>query len=101
MLKSQVEVFVSEVGDHTITSHLRRSLQSLSYLTKAFDVVHTSQWDPICQYRRLKRQVQSLGWEDPLEKGKATHSSILAWRISWTEEPDGLQSIGLQKVWYE
>ena len=32
--------------------------------------------------------IQSLGWEDPLEKGKATHSSILAWRIPWTEEPD-------------
>ena len=40
--------------------------------------------------------VQSLGWEDPLEKGKATHSSILAWRIPWTEEPGGLQSVGLQ-----
>ena len=39
-------------------------------------------------------QVQSLGWEDPLEKGMATHSSILAWRIPWTEEPDGLQSVG-------
>ena len=38
-------------------------------------------------------QVQSLGWEDPLEKGMATHSRILAWRISWTEEPGGLQSI--------
>ena len=40
--------------------------------------------------------VQSLGWEDSLEKGKATHSSILAWRIPWTEEPGGLQSVGLQ-----
>ena len=37
--------------------------------------------------------VQSLGWEDPLEKGMATHSSILAWRILWTEEPDRLQSV--------
>ena len=36
--------------------------------------------------------VQSLGWEDPLEKEMATHSSILAWRIPWTEEPGGLQS---------
>ena len=42
--------------------------------------------------------VQSLGWEDPLEKGKATHSSILAWRVPWTEEPGGLQSMGLQRV---
>ena len=42
--------------------------------------------------------VQSLGWEDPLEEGMATHSSILAWRIPWTEEPGGLQSMGSQRV---
>ena len=41
--------------------------------------------------------VRSLGWEDPLEKEMAIHSSILAWRISWTEEPGGLQSMGWQK----
>ena len=40
--------------------------------------------------------VQSLGWDDPLEKGMATHFSILAWRISWTKEPGGLQSMGSQ-----
>ena len=40
--------------------------------------------------------VQSLGWEDPLEKGMATHSSILSWRIPWTEKPGGLQSMELQ-----
>ena len=43
-------------------------------------------------------QVQFLGWEDPLEKGMATHSSILTWRIPWTEESRGLQSMGLQRV---
>ena len=43
-------------------------------------------------------QVRFLGQEDPLEKGMATHSSILAWRIPWTEEPGGLQSTGLQRV---
>ena len=42
--------------------------------------------------------VQSLGQEDPLEAGMATHSSILAWRIPWTEEPGGLQSMGSQGV---
>ena len=42
--------------------------------------------------------VRSLSQEDPLEKGMATHSSILAWRISWTEEPGGLQSMGSQRV---
>ena len=42
--------------------------------------------------------VQSLGWEDPLEEGMATYSSILACRIPWTEEPGGLQSVGSQRV---
>ena len=46
-------------------------------------------------------QVRSLGWEDPLEKGMATHSSILTWRIPWTEEPGGLQSMGLQRVGHD
>ena len=55
--------------------------------------------------QRLKRLpamrdawVQSLGWEDPLEKAMAPHSSILAWRIPWMEEPGGLQSLGSQRV---
>ena len=43
-------------------------------------------------------RVQSLGGEDPLEKGMAAHSRILAWRIPWTEEPGGLQSMGSQRV---
>ena len=58
--------------------------------------------------QRLKRLpamretwVQSLAWEDPLEKEMATHSSILAWRIPWTEEPGGLQSTGLQRVGHD
>ena len=45
-----------------------------------------------------KTWVQSLSWEDPLEKGMATHFSILAWRIPKTEEPGGLQSMGLQRI---
>ena len=55
--------------------------------------------------QRLKRLppvqetwVQSLGWEDPLEKEMVTHSSTLAWRIPWTEEPSRLQSTGSQRV---
>ena len=58
--------------------------------------------------QRLKRLpavwetwVRSLGREDPLEKEMATHSSILAWRIPWTEEPDGLQSMGSQRVGHD
>ena len=58
--------------------------------------------------QRLKRlsgmrekQVRSLGWEDPLEKEMATHSCILAWRIPWTEETGGLQSMGSQRVGHD
>ena len=43
-------------------------------------------------------QIRSLGWEDPLEEGMETHSSILAWEIPWTEEPGGLRSVWSQRV---
>ena len=46
----------------------------------------------------METRVQFLDWEDPLEKGMATYSSILAWRILWTEEPGRLQDMGLQRV---
>ena len=46
-------------------------------------------------------QVQFLGWEDPLEKEMATHSSILAWEMLWTEQPGGLQSMELQRVGHD
>ena len=42
--------------------------------------------------------IQPLGWEDPLEKGMATHSNVLVWRIPWTEEPDRLQFIGCKEL---
>ena len=47
---------------------------------------------------KQETQLRSLGWEDLLEKGMAAYSSILAWRIPWTEEPGGLQSMGSQRV---
>ena len=50
---------------------------------------------------KWKRQVCFLGWEDPLEKGMATHSSILAWSIPWREEAGGLQLMGLQRVGHD
>ena len=46
-------------------------------------------------------RVQSLGWEDPLEEGMAAHSSILAWRIPWMEQPGRLQSMGSQRVGHD
>ena len=51
-----------------------------------------------CLPKMRETQVQSLGLEDLLEKEMATHSSILAWKISWMEEPSRLQSVGLQRV---
>ena len=53
-----------------------------------------------CLPPMLETQVQSLGWEDPLEKEIAPYSSTLAWRIPWTEEPGRLQSVGSQRVWH-
>ena len=67
-------------------------------------MVSLKEWDfPIAQMVKnlpavQETQVRSLGQEDPLEKEMATHSSILAWRIPWTEEPGGLQSMRLQRV---
>ena len=49
----------------------------------------------------LETRVQSLGWEDPLEKATAPHFSTLAWKIPWTEEPGRLQSLGSQRVGHD
>ena len=51
--------------------------------------------------KMLETRVQSLGQEDPLEEGMATHSGILTWRIPWTEEPGRLQSMGSQRVGHD
>ena len=61
------------------------------------------EWTSLVKYLPTMREtrVQSLGWEDPLEKEMATHSSILAWKIPWTEEPGRLQSMGLQRVGHD
>ena len=56
--------------------------------------------DPVVKRLPMQEmQVRSLSWEEPLEKEKATHSSIPAWEIPWTEEAGGLQSMGYQKCW--
>ena len=54
--------------------------------------------NPLAMQEPQETLVRSLGQEDPLKEGMATHSSVLAWRIPWTEEPGGLQSVGLQRV---
>ena len=57
--------------------------------------------NPSAMQKTQEMWIQSLGQEDPLEKGIATHSSILAWRIPWTEEPGGLQSMGSHRVGHD
>ena len=69
-------------------------LFSLCPKTSKSEVTHLVKNPPAMQ----ETQVKSLGWEDSLEKGTAILSSILSWRIPWTEEPGGLQSMGLQRV---
>ena len=69
-------------------------------LGPAFYVSHNA--SPVAQTVKnppamLETWVRSPGWEDPLEKGKVTHSSILAWKIPWTKKPGGLQSLGVTK----
>ena len=54
-----------------------------------------------CLPTMQETRVQSLGWKDLLEKEMATHSSLLAWKIPWTEEPGGLLSMGLQRVGHD
>ena len=80
------------------------SLSTFTFIKRLFSSSSLS--SPVAQ--RLKRlpamqetQVRSLGWEDPLEKEVATHSSILAWRIPWMEEPGGLQFTGSQRVGHD
>ena len=84
----------------TVPPHLTKLLlQELNksksiVITWAFLVTQMVKNLPVMQ----ETQVRSLGWEDPLENTMAIHSSILAWRIPWTGEPGGLQSVGSQRV---
>ena len=75
---------------------------NLKIFWRARETSQMAQWvknlPSICLQEMQETQVWSLGWEDPLEEGMATHSNILAWRIPWTEEPGGLQSTGSQRV---
>ena len=86
-----------------IPGYLRTSVESFGILLSPTVYMGLSGGasgkEPACQCRRLSEmQVQSLGQEDPLKEEMATHSSILAWRVPWTEEPGVLQSIGSQRV---
>ena len=67
------------------------------YISLGFHVAQTVKNLPAVQ----KSRVGSVGWEDPLAEGMATHSSILAWRVPWAKEPGGLQSVGSRRVGHD
>ena len=76
-----------------------RTVEHCSAMERKEQLIHwTSQEAQMVKSPLVETRVQSLGQEDPLEKEMATHSSILAWRVPWTEEPGRLQSIGLQRI---
>ena len=79
------------------------------HIEKYFNSDHVLNWgfpsgtsgkEPVC-HKTQDTPFGSLGWEDPLEEGMDSHSRLLAWRIPWTEEQDGVQSIGLQRVGHD
>ena len=76
-------------GSHRVLLHFNRGIISSGFLGGSDDKESAA---------IQETWVRSLGWEDPLEEGMATHSSILAWRIPWAEEFRGLQSMGSQRV---
>ena len=78
-------------------SQSRTQLSDFHFHFRASLVAHSVKNLPAVQ----ETQLRSLGWEDPLEKEMATHSSIPAWKISWMKEPSGLQSMGSQRVGHE
>ena len=93
-MKRRAQEYIAENKSKTFVF----SLNSLSMPCTWASLVAQTVKNPLAM---KETWVQSLGWKYPLEKGKATHTSILAWRIPWTEEPGGLQSMGLQRVGYD
>jgi len=83
------KMFATQAKDKYLTDQIRKELitSQVTLLVKNLPAIAGG--------------IRSLGWEDPLEEGMATHSSVLAWRIPWREEPGGLQSIGLQRVGHD
>ena len=74
---------------------------SCSLFLFSFIMIWLSGKESACQYRRHRNRVWSLGWKDPLEEEMGTHSRVLAWKILWTEEPGGLQSMGMRWIGHD
>ena len=95
--KPQKSVFLDKLDSFFVVNSLSNfyPIPTIPFLRYSFSLVRKNL--PAVQ----ETWVQSLGWEDPLEEEMATHSSIIAWKISWTEEPGELQSMGLQRVGHD
>ena len=78
---------------HASSCYISSRIRNLAVITGKQAFANT-----VAQRLKSLPPVREMGWEDPLEKEMVTHSSILAWRIPWTEEPGSLQSMGLQRV---
>ena len=88
---------MSDFGSEDCRFESCHSYKGMSCFLRAYLVAQAVKNPPVMQ-KPQEMQVRSLGQEKPMEEEMATRSSILAWRISWTEEPSGLQSMGLQRV---
>ena len=99
--RGQNSAYLSDLGGRF--SQTRGQAWSKSMFRSYFQASQVAQWVKNLPAMQETQEtcVQSLGLEDPLEKGMATHSSILAWRISWTEEAGGLQSMRSQRVGHD
>ena len=93
--------FILSFSQSDITFHSRTCPQFAFYIGYLVSLGFPGGWVVKNPPALQKMRVSSLGWEDPLEKEMATHSSILAWKIPRTEEPGGLQSVGSQKNWIQ
>ena len=92
-------------GEHEVKS-VNTKLPLTPSTSLVFTLIPFSSASPVAQMVKhlptmWETQVRSLGWEDPLEKEMAIHSSILAWKIPWTGKPDNLQSMGSQRVGHD
>ena len=106
MLLSQITTYPSSSHPSRLSSVTIFSVRPTLSFSKIARWPLTGQASLVAQWQRVcllmqEMQVRSLSWEDALEEDMATHSSILAWRIPWTEEPGGLQSTGSRRVGHD
>ena len=106
MQRAQVQLLVGELGSHILCGQKKKkgiisimSLEPKTFFSSTPNCLECHHTIMSSKFYCKEMEVRTLGWEDPLEKKMATHSSILAWDIPWTKEPGGLQSMRVTKRW--